>query len=274
MLLTCTGAGSVLVDIETMVAGRIGATDPLLVVDIAVPRDVAAEVTALDGVTLLNLDDLRDWADRGLRPRAGEADRVRDDRRRGGRALRVEATARQAAPLVSQLHQQAEAVRLGELERFATRLAALDDAAARHASTRSPRASSPSCCTSRRSAQGRRRHAAGRAQRRRGARPVRPRLTAGMPLAAPRLLRLATRSSAQATHQARPSPTRCRAAHPGIEVELVFVETLGDQLADVPLHTIGGQGVFVKEVQRAVLAGTPTSPCTRPRTCPRRRPTG
>jgi hydroxymethylbilane synthase len=38
-------------------------------------------------------------------------------------------------------------------------------------------------------------------------------------------------------------------------VELVFVETLGDQQLDVPLHTIGGQGVFVKEVQRAVLHG-------------------
>ena len=35
----------------------------------------------------------------------------------------------------------------------------------------------------------------------------------------------------------------------------MFVDTMGDQLADVPLHTIGGQGVFVKEVQRAVLAG-------------------
>ena len=35
----------------------------------------------------------------------------------------------------------------------------------------------------------------------------------------------------------------------------MFVDTLGDQLADVPLHTIGGQGVFVKEVQQAVLDG-------------------
>jgi hydroxymethylbilane synthase len=47
------------------------------------------------------------------------------------------------------------------------------------------------------------------------------------------------------------------AAHPGRVVELVFVETLGDrtQHADIPLHTIGGQGVFVKEVQSAVLRG-------------------
>jgi hydroxymethylbilane synthase len=41
----------------------------------------------------------------------------------------------------------------------------------------------------------------------------------------------------------------------GTTVELVFVETTGDQRQDVPLHTIGGQGVFVKEVQRAVLDG-------------------
>ena len=39
---------------------------PLHVVDIAVPRDVEPAVADLDGVTVLDLDDLRDWADRGL----------------------------------------------------------------------------------------------------------------------------------------------------------------------------------------------------------------
>jgi len=68
-------------------------------------------------------------------------------------------------------------------------------------------------------------------------------------------VRLATRSSAQATAQAELLGEALRAAHPGLDVSLVFVDTMGDQLADVPLHTIGGQGVFVKEVQRAVLAG-------------------
>lgn len=70
-----------------------------------------------------------------------------------------------------------------------------------------------------------------------------------------RTLRLATRSSAQATAQATAAAGALMAAHPGVRVELVFVETLGDQRTDVPLHTIGGQGVFVKEVQRAVLHG-------------------
>jgi hydroxymethylbilane synthase len=66
-------------------------------------------------------------------------------------------------------------------------------------------------------------------------------------------LRLATRGSAQATAQAQAVADALMAAHDGLHVELVFVETLGDQRLDVPLHTIGGQGVFVKEVQRAVL---------------------
>ena len=72
----------------------------------------------------------------------------------------------------------------------------------------------------------------------------------------PQTLRLATRGSAQATAQATAVADALMAAHPGLLVELVFVETLGDQRTDVPLHTIGGQGVFVKEVQRAVLDGS------------------
>lgn len=36
---------------------------------------------------------------------------------------------------------------------------------------------------------------------------------------------------------------------------MIFVDTTGDRRQDVPLHTIGGQGVFVKEVQSAVLDG-------------------
>ena len=75
------------------------------------------------------------------------------------------------------------------------------------------------------------------------------------PSATGRTLRLATRSSAQARTQAQSVADALTAAHPELGVELVFVDTTGDQRQDVPLHTIGGQGVFVKEVQRAVLDG-------------------
>ena len=70
-----------------------------------------------------------------------------------------------------------------------------------------------------------------------------------------RVLRLATRSSLQAKTQAQFIADSIRARRPEIDVELVFVDTTGDQRADVPLHQIGGQGVFVKEVQQAVLDG-------------------
>ena len=68
-----------------------------------------------------------------------------------------------------------------------------------------------------------------------------------------RPLRLATRGSAQAATQAELVAAALRQT--GVDVELTFVETSGDVLQHVPLHSIGGQGVFVKEVQLAVLDG-------------------
>jgi len=67
-------------------------------------------------------------------------------------------------------------------------------------------------------------------------------------------LRLDTRGSRQALGQARAVAGAIEAAT-GTAVEFVLIETTGDLRLDVPLHTIGGQGVFVKEVQRAVLDG-------------------
>jgi hydroxymethylbilane synthase len=66
----------------------------------------------------------------------------------------------------------------------------------------------------------------------------------------PRPLRVATRSSALARWQAERV-----AALLGGEVELVLVTTTGDADLTTPLHTLGGAGVFVKEVQAAVLDG-------------------
>lgn len=68
-------------------------------------------------------------------------------------------------------------------------------------------------------------------------------------------IRIATRASAQARTQAE--AVGHRLAEAGHTIELVFVETFGDrtQADGTPLHSIGGQGVFVKEVQRAVLDG-------------------
>jgi glutamyl-tRNA reductase len=127
VLLTCTGAGGTLIDVELLETSRGQSLLPLLIVDIAVPRDVAPQVTQFANVTLLNLDDLRDWAGRALMLRAEEAYRVNDIVSQEVERFAVEATARQAAPLVAQLRQRAESIRLAEIERFTSRLATLDE---------------------------------------------------------------------------------------------------------------------------------------------------
>ena len=68
-------------------------------------------------------------------------------------------------------------------------------------------------------------------------------------------VRLATRESPLARWQAEHTADLLRAAHPGLEVELVPMSTEGDRRTDVPLSEIGGKGVFVKEVSAAVLDG-------------------
>lgn len=69
------------------------------------------------------------------------------------------------------------------------------------------------------------------------------------------LLRIATRSSAQARAQSEIVGDLLKKALPSTVIEYVYVDTQGDLNATTPLHQMGGQGVFVKEVQRAVLDG-------------------
>src|SRR5580704_1977506 len=71
----------------------------------------------------------------------------------------------------------------------------------------------------------------------------------------PAPLRVATRGSDLARWQATFVADRLRTAHPDLTVELVVVSTTGDRRQDLPVWEIGGQGVFVKEVQAAVLEG-------------------
>jgi hydroxymethylbilane synthase len=66
--------------------------------------------------------------------------------------------------------------------------------------------------------------------------------------------RLATRGSPLALRQTDLVAEGLRAGHPGLEVEVVVVRTQGDD-SSVPLDQIGGQGVFVTEVEAAVACG-------------------
>src|SRR6185369_2970394 len=125
-LVTSTGSGAVIVDREMVATARAGLDKPLLIVDIAVPRNVDSAVADLHHVTLLDLDDLRDWAAKGIEKRAVEAQSVRVIVGEEVERFVVDVAARQAAPLVAELYAHGEAIRQAELDRFGARLASLD----------------------------------------------------------------------------------------------------------------------------------------------------
>jgi glutamyl-tRNA reductase len=128
VLLASTGAGSIVVEHDLVAGVMAGRSNrPLLVVDIGVPRDVDPAVATISGVTIRDLDDLRDWAARGLAERRVEAEAVREIVAEEVHRFVELATARQVAPLVASLHDRAEQLRAAEVERFRSRLDGLSE---------------------------------------------------------------------------------------------------------------------------------------------------
>lgn len=70
-----------------------------------------------------------------------------------------------------------------------------------------------------------------------------------------KILRIATRQSPLALWQAEFVQQRLIACHPGLRVELVPMVTRGDVILDTPLAKVGGKGLFVKELEQAMLSG-------------------
>ncbi len=68
-----------------------------------------------------------------------------------------------------------------------------------------------------------------------------------------KIFRIATRQSPLALWQAHYVQQRLMAAHPGLRVELVPMVTKGDVILDTPLAKVGGKGLFVKELELAML---------------------
>ena len=68
-----------------------------------------------------------------------------------------------------------------------------------------------------------------------------------------KIFRIATRQSPLALWQAQYVQQRLMAAHPGVQVELLPMVTKGDIILDTPLAKVGGKGLFVKELELAML---------------------
>jgi glutamyl-tRNA reductase len=124
VVVTCVAGSEALITTDT-VSSR--SDRELLIVDIALPRNVDRAVAALPGVTVLDLDDVSAWAQRGRAARAVEAARVREIIADQLEHFLLDSTARQAAPLVARLHEHAEQIRGGEVQRFSSRLGELTD---------------------------------------------------------------------------------------------------------------------------------------------------
>ena len=125
VVVTCTGAGEIIIDHDLMKRVRQSNTTPVLLVDIALPRDIAASVTELPGVTLRDLDDLSEWAQRGIDKRSSEVGQVRVIIGEEVDRFLLDQTQRQAAPLVAQLRKYVEDIRQAEVDRFDASLAAM-----------------------------------------------------------------------------------------------------------------------------------------------------
>nr|VFK53919.1 MAG: hydroxymethylbilane synthase [Candidatus Kentron sp. TUN]VFK55815.1 MAG: hydroxymethylbilane synthase [Candidatus Kentron sp. TUN] len=76
-----------------------------------------------------------------------------------------------------------------------------------------------------------------------------------MPTPHQEIIRIATRRSPLAMWQAEHVGHRLREFYPNIDIELVPIVTQGDKILDAPLAKIGGKGLFVKELENALLNG-------------------
>ena len=129
VLFASTGATSIILEhsnVDAVMSRRNGA--PLLIIDIAVPRDVDPAAGDLPGVTLLNMDDLGVFVEQGQAGRLREADAVGSIVEEEVERYRAIASAREAAPLIAALRARADGITADELSRHQSRLRGLTPA--------------------------------------------------------------------------------------------------------------------------------------------------
>jgi glutamyl-tRNA reductase len=99
-----------------------------VLVDLAVPRDIDPAVAEIDGVTLVNVDDLEETVLRNIGLRQGEAEQARAIVVEQADEFRDWLAALEVVPAITQLRALAEQIRVAELERMEGRWEALSDA--------------------------------------------------------------------------------------------------------------------------------------------------
>ncbi len=121
VLLTGTGATTLMlgqVELAHLMASR--PTRPLLIVDIAVPRDVAPEAADIPGVTLLDMEDLNRFAEAGRSQRRSEIDSVNVLIDQEVERFTASMAGRSVEPLLAAFRQEVERLRADEVARLGT----------------------------------------------------------------------------------------------------------------------------------------------------------
>jgi glutamyl-tRNA reductase len=126
LVLTSTGAPMPIIDSEVVAAAMSGRRDRALVlVDLAVPRDVEPDCSSVPGVTVLDVDTIREVIDVG--PTGEEAAKARELVAEAAQRFAAWRRAVQVEPTIAALRSRGEQVRAAELARFTARLGELDD---------------------------------------------------------------------------------------------------------------------------------------------------
>lgn len=112
-----TGAPHAVITRDLLAETRDRKARPLLIVDLAVPRDVDPAVTALPGVALIDLDTIQARVEANLRERAAEVPRVRTIVAEAIRAFETWRRGEELRPALAALRERAEAIRRREVER-------------------------------------------------------------------------------------------------------------------------------------------------------------
>ena len=269
VVLTSIGADRPLLDAALFEdALRARRRQPIFAIDLGVPRNIDPAVNQLDDVYLYDVDDLGGVAESNAEERRRETVLRRGDRAGGGRALErlalgAASSADDPAPALARgvdpperarqgdrparsrrepaARRRGADARVGQQGAARARLATARAGGARRR-PRVPRGGEGALRARRSGRTGRR---GGFARRRR---PERRRVVVV------KRLRLATRGSQLALAQSGQIARRVE-EQLGVGVELVTVRTSGDRLADVSLAKIGGKGLFVKELEEALLDG-------------------
>ncbi len=127
LVISCTSSQEPVIDVEMLSRGERAATAPVVVFDLAVPRDVAPAAADLSGVMLWDIDGLQAICDENRARRAAEIASAEAIAESECARFMTWWSARQLAPTISALVDHAENIRDAELNRLLTRLPDLSE---------------------------------------------------------------------------------------------------------------------------------------------------